>query len=61
LARNNYQYEKRQKDIAKKKKQDEKRRKKLNKTSDTGEESSEIIKEDVENSENEDKKTDIGI
>jgi hypothetical protein len=34
LARNNYQYEKRQKDIAKKKKQDEKRQKKLNKKSD---------------------------
>ncbi len=35
LARNNYQYEKRQKDIAKKKKQDEKRQKRLNKKSDT--------------------------
>ncbi|MBP7737146.1 MAG: hypothetical protein KA369_14300 [Spirochaetes bacterium] len=35
MARNNYQYEKRQKDIAKKKKQDEKRQKRLNKKSDT--------------------------
>ncbi len=35
MARNNYQYEKRQKDIAKKKKQDEKRQKKLNKKSET--------------------------
>lgn len=33
MARNNYQYEKRQKDLAKKKKQEEKRLKKLNKTS----------------------------
>jgi hypothetical protein len=33
LARNNYQFEKRQKDIAKKKKQDEKRQKKLSKKS----------------------------
>jgi hypothetical protein len=41
LARNNYQYEKRQKDIAKKKKQDEKRQKKLNKKSDGTEETPE--------------------
>lgn len=33
MARNNYQFEKRQKDIAKKKKQDEKRQKRLNKKS----------------------------
>lgn len=31
MARNNYQYEKRQKEIAKKKKKEEKRQKKLNK------------------------------
>jgi hypothetical protein len=43
LVRNNYQYEKRQKDIAKKKKQDEKRQRRLNKTSDTGKKDSEII------------------
>jgi hypothetical protein len=35
LVKKNYQFEKRQKDIAKKKKQDEKRQKKLNKKSDT--------------------------
>lgn len=34
MARNNYQYEKRQKDIARKKKQDEKRQKKLSKRAD---------------------------
>ena len=32
MARNNYEYEKRQKDIAKKKKQEEKRRKRFNKS-----------------------------
>ncbi len=32
MARNNYQYEKRQRDIAKKKKQEEKRQKKFNKS-----------------------------
>ncbi|OHD71036.1 MAG: hypothetical protein A2W19_08470 [Spirochaetes bacterium RBG_16_49_21] len=61
MARNNYQYEKRQRDIAKKKKQDEKRRRKLNKTSGTGEKNSEITGEDVKNAENEDKTTDNGI
>lgn len=37
MTRNNYQYEKRQKDIAKKKKQEEKRLKRFNKNSLTGE------------------------
>jgi len=41
LAKNNYQYEKRQKEIAKKKKQDEKRQKKLNKSLDKDVEDSE--------------------
>ncbi|HOO70841.1 MAG TPA: hypothetical protein PK926_03690 [Spirochaetota bacterium] len=41
MARNNYQYEKRQKDLAKKKKKDEKRLKKLNKASQSREENPE--------------------
>lgn len=47
MARNNYQYEKRQKDIAKKKKQDEKRQKRLNKKSDGSEDAPENIVEDT--------------
>ncbi len=64
MARNNYQYEKRQKDIAKKKKQDEKRLRKLNKASDTGEEISDIDNEELESeadAENEVEKKDEGI
>lgn len=51
MAKNNYQYEKRQKEIAKKKKQDEKRQKKLNKSFNKD-------GEDVENSEDETTTTD---
>ncbi len=36
MAKTNYKYEKRQKDLAKKKKQDEKRQKKLNKNVEEG-------------------------
>ena len=43
MARTNYKYEKRQKDIAKKKKQEEKRQKKLNKSLNADEQTSEII------------------
>jgi len=46
LARNNYQYEKRQKDIAKKKKQEEKRLKKLNKKSQASDDAEEGIVDD---------------
>jgi hypothetical protein len=49
LAKKNYQYEKRQKEMAKKKKQEEKRLKKLNKSLAAGKENSEIISEDAEN------------
>lgn len=41
MAKNNYSFEKRQKDIAKKKKQDDKRNKKMNKSSVTGEDTPE--------------------
>jgi hypothetical protein len=49
LAKKNYQYEKRQKEIAKKKKKEEKRLKKLNRASGTIEENSEISSEDADN------------
>ncbi len=43
MVRTNYKYEKRQKDIAKKKKQEEKRLKKLNKSLNPDEQASEVI------------------
>ena len=49
MAKKNYQYEKRQKEIAKKKKQEEKRQRKLNKSLSTDNDNSEISSEDVEN------------
>lgn len=51
MARNNYQYEKRQRDIAKKKKQDEKRQKKLNKSSGAGDDNPDNYSDDIENRE----------
>lgn len=51
MSRNNYQYEKRQKDIAKKKKQDEKRQKRFNRTSETGMDDADTAGEDIENDE----------
>ena len=49
MAKKNYQYEKRQKQIANKKKQEQKRLRKLNKSSATDKEKSEIISENAEN------------
>ena len=48
MAKKNYQYEKRQKELAKKKKQEAKRLKKLNRALGTDEENSEIISEDAD-------------
>ncbi|WP_411823901.1 hypothetical protein [Leptospira sp. 'Mane'] len=58
MAKNNYSFEKRQKDIAKKKKQEEKRQKKLNKPSVPGEENSETTAEVSDGSGVEEKTTD---
>jgi len=48
MARNNYSYEKRQKELARKKKKEEKRLKKLNRALGIEEEKSEVISDDVE-------------
>lgn len=61
MDRNNYQYEKRQRDIAKKKKQDEKRQRRLDKSSGAGKKKSEVIREDVKNADNKDQATGDGI
>ncbi|BDA77422.1 hypothetical protein LPTSP3_g03520 [Leptospira kobayashii] len=57
MAKNNYSFEKRQKDIAKKKKQEEKRQKKLNKPATPGEENPETTSEVSENPGTEEKTT----
>ena len=49
MARNNYEYEKRQKDIARKKKQEEKRLKRFNKSQVKDDQDSVIINEETEN------------
>lgn len=58
MARTNYKYEKRQKDIAKKKKREEKLQRKINKNTNTSDENSEIVNDDTEmtgNAENQEK------
>ena len=58
MAKKNYKYEKRQKDIAKKKKREEKLQRKINKNVDAADENSETvtdgneIEENAENEEN---------
>jgi len=58
MARTNYQYEKRQRDLEKKKKKEEKRQKKLNKKLADNVENSDSPIENVETSENQDESTD---
>ncbi len=53
MARNNYSYEKRQKELARKKKKEAKRQKKLNRALGIEEEKPEVISEDVENADDE--------
>ena len=53
MARSNYSYEKRQKELARKKKKEAKRLKKLNRALGIEEEKPEIISDDVENADNE--------
>ncbi|NQT64835.1 MAG: hypothetical protein HQ554_01505 [FCB group bacterium] len=56
MARSNYTYEKRQKELAKKKKKEAKRLKKLNRAAGI-EDDVEVINEDEENADNESKTT----
>lgn len=58
MAINNYSYEKRQKELARKKKKEEKRLKKLNRALGIDEEKPEVTSEDVENADNESETTD---
>ncbi len=53
MARSNYSYEKRQKELARKKKKEDKRLKKLNRALGIEEEKPEVINEDEENADNE--------
>ena len=53
MARSNYSYEKRQKELARKKKKEAKRQKKLNRALGIEEEKSVDVSEDVENADNE--------
>ena len=53
MARNNYSYEKRQKELARKKKKEEKRLKKLNRALGIDEEKPETISEDEETTKDE--------
>jgi len=61
MARNNYSYEKYQRELAKKKKKEAKRQKKLDRAAGIVEEKSESINEDEKNAENEtnEEETDI--
>jgi len=58
LAKNNYAYEKRQRDLAKKKKKEEKKLRKISKTSDDPELISSEENPDIEASENEEVRID---
>jgi len=53
MARSKYSYEKRQKELAKKKKKEAKRLKKLNRALGNDEEKPEVINENVNNTDNE--------
>ena len=53
MARNNYSYEKRQKELARKKKKEAKRQKKLDRAAGILDEKSEATSEDEENAEDE--------
>ncbi len=58
MARNSYSYEKRQKELARKKKKEAKRLKKLNRALGIEEEKPEVISEDVDNADNRTETTD---
>ncbi|NQT57359.1 MAG: hypothetical protein HQ557_00110 [Bacteroidetes bacterium] len=61
MAKTNYQYEKRQRDLAKKKKKEEKRLKKLNKAADVNEDNLEIVDGEEEAAEDEAENTEEDV
>ena len=61
MARTNYQYEKRQRDLAKKKKKEEKRLKKLNKAVEVDVENTEVVDEETGGVENDVEKTEEDV